>query len=161
MLVKLTCDEYEICKQIGEKRSMIARAAHVKDAKMGKQSGVEADIQGMVAEFAFAKQFNVFPDFGLSPRSGGYDGICEGMRYDIKSTKYKSGRLLCTKKYNKDVDVYVLAIVNQNEVDLVGYAYSYQLINDNNLINLGHGEGYALEQYELLKFLGESDEQTS
>lgn len=152
MIVKLTTDEVEICKIVGQKRTYIARAASVKDQKIGNQNGVEADIQGMIAEFAFAKQFNVFPDFGLSPRSGGYDGICAGVRYDIKSTKYKNGRLLCTKKYNKDVDVYVLAIVDNNEVNLVGYAYSYELINQDNLINLGHGEGYALEQYKLLKF---------
>lgn len=152
MIVKLTYDEIEICKTIGEKRSLIARAAHVKDQKIGNQNGVEADIQGMIGEFAFAKQFNVFPDFGLSPRSGGYDGICGGLRYDIKSTKYKSGRLLCTRKYNKDVDVYVLAIVDVPEVNLVGFAYSSQLINPDNLINLGHGLGYALDQYELIKF---------
>jgi hypothetical protein len=152
MIVKLTYDEFEICKTIGEKRSLIARAANVKDQKIGNQNGVEADIQGMVGEYAFAKQFNVFPDFGLSPRSGGYDGICEGLRYDIKSTKYKNGRLLCTRKYNKDVDVYVLAIVNLLEVNLVGFAYSSQLINPDNLINLGHGFGYALDQYELIKF---------
>ena len=133
-------------------RTLIARASNVKDAKIGNQDGAEADVQGIIAEFAFAKQFNVFPDLGLSPRSGSCDGIYNGFRYDIKATKYKNGRLLCTKKYNPDVDIYILAIVDGNSIDFVGYAKSEELRNEKNLINLGHGEGYAMNQENLSKF---------
>ena len=152
MIVTLTHDELTVCQLIGRMRSLIARSAGVKDAKVGSHDGAEADVQGIMAEYAFAKHHNVFPDLGLSPRSGSYDGVLNGIRYDIKATKYKSGKLLCTKKHNPDVDIYVLAIVDVGHVEFIGYAKAEELRKEENLTNLGHGEGYALEQHQLRKF---------
>jgi hypothetical protein len=152
MIVTLTPDELTVCQLIGRMRSLIARSANVKDAKIGLQDGADADVQGVIAEFAFAKQFNVFPDLGLSPRSGSCDGVLNGIRYDIKATHYKNGKLLCTKKYNPDVDIYVLAIVDNNQINFIGYAKSNELRKESNLIDLGHGEGYAMTQDKLTKF---------
>jgi hypothetical protein len=152
MKVILQPDEITVCQMIGRMRSLIARSSGVKDAKMGDQDGAEADVIGMMAEYAFAKQFNVFPDLGLSPRSGSADGIIKGKRYDIKATTYKTGRLLCTVKDNPDVDVYILAIVSGNEIDIVGWEYKENLRKDENLIDLGYGKGYALTQDKLQKF---------
>jgi len=152
MKITLQPDEVTVCQMIGRMRSLIARSSGVKDAKMGDQDGAEADVIGMMAEYAFAKQFNVFPDLGLSPRSGSADGIIKGKRYDIKATTYKTGRLLCTVKDNPDVDVYILAIVSGNEIDIAGWEYKENLRKDENLIDLGHGKGYALTQDKLQKF---------
>lgn len=152
MKIILQPDEITVCQMIGRMRSLIARSAGVKDAKVGDQDGAEADVIGLMAEFAFAKQFNVFPDLGLSPRSGSADGIIKGKRYDIKATTYKSGKLLCTVKDNPDVDVYILAIVSNNEVNVVGWEYKENLRKDENLIDLGHGKGYALTQDKLQSF---------
>lgn len=152
MIVKLQPDEVLICEQLGRMRSIIARSSGVKDAKVGTQDGSEADVMGMKAEYAFAKQFNTFPDLGLTPRSGSADGKLKGYAYDIKSTTYKSGRLLATKKENPDVDMYVLCIVDNSEVDIKGYAMKKDLINPSNLKNLGHGEGYCMDQSELKSF---------
>ena len=152
MIVNLKDDEISVCQILGRMRSLIARSANIKDAKIGDQNGADADVQGIIAEYAFAKQFNIFPDLGLSPRSGSYDGILNGIRYDIKATSYKNGKLLCTKKYNPDVDIYVLAIVDNNNVNFIGYAKSEELRKEINLTNLGHGEGYAMTQDKLTKF---------
>lgn len=152
MIVKLQPDEVLICEQLGRMRSIIARSSGVKDAKVGTQDGSEADVMGMKAEYAFAKQFNTFPDLGLTPRSGSADGKLKGYSYDIKSTTYKSGRLLATKKENPDVDMYVLCIVDNSEVDIKGYAMKKDLIQPSNLKNLGHGEGYCMDQSELKSF---------
>ena len=152
MIVKLQPDEVLICEQLGRMRSIIARSSGVKDAKVGTQDGSEADVMGMKAEYAFAKQFNTFPDLGLTPRSGSADGKLKGYAYDIKSTTYKSGRLLATKKENPDVDMYVLCIVDNSEVDIKGYAMKKDLIQPSNLKNLGHGEGYCMDQNELKSF---------
>lgn len=152
MIVKLQPDEVLICEQLGRMRSIIARSSGVKDAKVGTQDGSEADVMGMKAEYAFAKHFNTFPDLGLTPRSGSADGKLKGYAYDIKSTTYKSGRLLATKKENPDVDMYVLCIVDNSEVDIKGYAMKKDLIQSSNLKNLGHGEGYCMNQNELTKF---------
>jgi hypothetical protein len=152
MIVKLNPDEVLICEQLGRMRSIIARSSGVKDAKVGDQDGSEADVMGMKAEYAFAKKFNTFPDLGLTPRSGSADGKLKGFAYDIKSTTYKSGRLLATKKENPDVDMYVLCIVDNSEVDIKGYAFKDDLIKESNLKNLGHGEGYCLDQDKLRVF---------
>ena len=152
MKITLQPDEITVCQMIGRMRSLIARSSGVKDAKVGDQDGAESDVIGMIAEYAFAKQFNVFPDLGLSPRSGSADGIIKGKRYDIKATTYKTGRLLCTVKDNPDVDVYILAIVSGNEIDIVGWEYKENLRKEENLIDLGYGKGYALTQDKLQKF---------
>ena len=153
MLVELDKLEIELCEFIGKKRSEIARSNNVKDAKIGDHNGIEADIQGFKAEYAFAKQFNLFPDFGLSPRSGSFDGKTKnGSRYDIKSTKYKTGNLLSTLKVNPDVDIYILAHVNENIVDFVGWVKKEDFIKEENIKDLGHGKGYFLSREKLKSF---------
>ena len=152
MVVELQADEVTVCQMLGRMRSLIARSAGVKDAKMGTQDGSEADVIGMMAEYAFAKKFNTFPDMGLTPRSGSADGIYNGKRYDIKATTYVTGKLLCTLKHNPDIDVYVLAIVKQNIVIFPGFALANELRHDDNLTDLGHGQGYALTQDKLRVF---------
>ena len=153
MHVKLDNNELKLCEYIGKQRANIARSNNVFDAKIGNQNGIEADIQGFKAEYAFAKWKNIFPDFGLSPRSGSYDGVThQGARYDIKSTKYKRGNLLSTLKVNPDVDVYILAYVNYDTVSFVGWAYKEDLIKDENIKDLGHGKGYFLNRNKLNSF---------
>jgi len=152
MKIQLDPDEITVCQMIGRMRSLIARSSGVKDAKIGNQDGSEADVLGMMAEYAFAKLFNVFPDLGLTPRSGSEDGTYKGYRYDIKSTKYKKGRLLATTKVNNDVDIYILAIVDGSEISFPGWAFKKELIKDENLADLGHGKGYCLEQSQLRVF---------
>jgi len=137
---------------LGRMRSLIARSSGVKDAKIGDQDGAEADVLGMMAEYAFAKHFNTFPDLGLTPRSGSADGVYKNFRYDIKSTKYKTGKLLSTTKVNNDVDIYVLAIIKDNEITFPGFAMKDDLIKQENLKDLGHGKGYSLEQSQLRQF---------
>lgn len=92
MIVELTPSEILVCQCIGRMRSLIARSANVKDQKIGEQDGSNADVQGFMAEYAFAKQFNVFPDLGLTPRSGSCDGKIplkdfRVVSYDIKDRK--------------------------------------------------------------------------
>jgi len=153
MKLVLKPDEIQICQLIGRMRSLIARNNGVIDAKIGNQDGSEADVIGMMAEYGFAKLMNVFPDLGLSPRSGSPDGVMpSGNRYDIKSSKHQKARLLSTLKVNPDVDVYVLCIVDSTSLDYKGWAWKEDLIKPENIINLGHGEGYALDQDKLRQF---------
>ena len=153
MTIKLNEHELNLCKYVGEQRSIISRANNIFDAKMGKQDGVDSDIQGFIAEYAFAKYINVFPDLSLSPRSGSYDGITKkGTRYDIKSTHHKNGNLICTMKVNQDVDIYILAYVNNDTVEFIGWAYKEDLIKEENIKDLGHGKGYFLSREMLRKF---------
>ena len=153
-MIKITLRESEMatCQIIGSMRSLVARGNNITDRKMGNQNGTLADIRGVIAEYAFAKKYNCFFDLGLEPRSGSADGILNGERYDIKSTIYKSGMLLASLKVNPDIDRYVLAVVDKNSVSFVGWAYKADLIKEENLLDLGYGKSYALEQSQLNKF---------
>jgi hypothetical protein len=153
MKIELDYLEVRLCEYIGELRSSIARKSNVIDAKMGKQNGIDADIQGFKAEYAFAKLYNLFPDFGLGARSGSYDGKTRyGTRYDIKSTNRKDGNLLSTLKVNNDVDVYILAYVNENIVEFIGWIDKSSFIREENIKDMGHGKTYFLNRNELNLF---------
>jgi len=154
MIVELNPSEVLVCECIGRMRSLIARSAHVQDQKIGNQNGSDADVLGIKGEYAFAKHFNVFPDLGLTPRSGSYDGILKGVAYDIKSTKVQSGHLLATRKVNPDVDMYVLCVVTQNQVDIKGYIFKKDFIKPENLKRFGNAkhESYCVEQSALTPF---------
>jgi len=152
MIVNLDSSEVLVCEILGRLRALTARSAGVKDTKVGKQNGDDSDVMGIKAEYAFAKHFNVFPDLGLTPRSGSADGILQGYSYDIKSTDYANGNLLATRKINPDVDMYVLCIVSKTQVDIKGYVMKEDFISPNNLKDMKHGEGYCLGQSQLTKF---------
>jgi len=155
MVIELNDFDMLVCNLIGRLRALTSRFLGVHDAKIGPQSGIDGDIVGMMGEWAFAKWRNVFPLLDLNPRSGSYDGILDGFRYDIKATEYKTGRLICTLKENPDIDIYVLAIVDRkaNTVYFPGFARKRDLRRDENITDLsGRGKGYALDQDKLTRF---------
>jgi hypothetical protein len=55
-------------------------------------------------------------------------------------------------KVNNDVDMYILATIEDNTITFPGWAFKDDLIKKENIKNLGHGEGYCLEQKQLRKF---------
>lgn len=153
MIVELNECEMELCHFIGKKRNSENKNNNVKNARVSNLDDDEINIQGFIAEFAFCKKFNLFPDFDISLRSGSFDGKTKnGKRYDIKSTKNKNGNLLATLKHNKDVDIYVLAYVDNNLVDLVGWIDKDEFINEKNIKNLGYKDTYFLHKDKLNKF---------
>ena len=152
LVVELSQAEIDMCVVLAAQRNMVARGAGVKDQQMGKQSALKTDFIGMVGEYAFCKHFNIFPDLVASPRSGSCDCVYKGVRIDVKSTDLETGRLLATAKENLDVDRYVLAIVQGRMVTFAGWADRVELIKEENIIDLGHGKGYAMTQVQLNKF---------
>jgi hypothetical protein len=152
IVVTLSDAEYLTVRTLGGMRSLVGRAAGVVDRKVTDISGVSIDEDGMMAEYAFCKHHNIFPDIVPGPRSGSCDCVYKGKRIDIKSTRYKNGRLLATLKDNPDVDLYVLGIIDGNTVTFPGYATKAQLCREENKVDLGRGVGYALDQDQLTPF---------
>ena len=151
--INLTDDEVMMCQHVGHLRSVLSRGNKVKDMKRTDMAGLDIDAQGVTAEYAVAKHFNVFFDLGLSPRTGSADGVMNGYSYDVKSTHHALGKLLATLKDNPDVDMYILCITPDRwTVKLVGWCWKKELINKKNIKDLGYGRGYALEQNQLRSF---------
>ena len=151
--INLTDDEVMMCQHVGHLRSVLSRGNKVKDMKRTDMAGLDIDAQGVTAEYAVAKHFNVFFDLGLSPRTGSADGVMNGYSYDVKSTHHALGKLLATLKDNPDVDMYIMCITPDRwTVKLVGWCWKKELINKKNIKDLGYGKGYALEQSQLRSF---------
>ena len=148
--IDLSIHELLICKTLGIFRRTCA-SGNVVDRQVGKQDPWEIDVDGVVGEYCVAKMLNVFPDFTVSIRKGGVDLISSsGKTIDVKTTRYKNGRLLATtSKVNDPCDIYILAIVDDKGCDVVGWATKEQLLQDVNLIDLGHGKGFSLNQDQL------------
>ncbi len=151
--INLTDDEVMMCQHVGHLRSVLSRGNKVKDMKRTDMAGLDIDAQGVTAEYAVAKHFNVFFDLGLSPRTGSADGVMNGYSYDVKSTHHALGKLLATLKDNPDVDMYIMCITPDRwTVKMVGWCWKKELINKKNIKDLGYGRGYALEQSQLRPF---------
>ena len=55
------------------------RAAGISNMQQGGQSQHKTEMEGMAAELAFAKHFNICPDMTIKPVAGGADGILRGL----------------------------------------------------------------------------------
>ncbi len=152
MIVEMNPAEASIAHTLAVMRNAANRGHGVKDQQMGDQDPIEIDRDGILAEMAFGKAFNLWPDLSITPRHGGADLVGKnGKRIDVKATRYKSGRLLIhAGKEQGDVDVYVLAIVEKNTVRLVGYIDSSEALEESNLGDVGHGKTYVIEQDRLV-----------
>ena len=111
------------------------------------------EMNGAVAELAFAKHWNVYPDTSSDQWQGSYDCIVNGQRIDVKAVTKRNHKLIAPIwKTSDSTDVYVLGVVTNNEVDFVGWARADELICDAAITDLGHGPTYVLNQSQLRPF---------
>ena len=148
-VVPITPDLRLIASIVGGMRAMVNRRGGVSDKKIGPQNGLVADQDAILGELAFAMLNNVWPDLSMTPRSGSADGRVGKYRYDVKTTRRRDGRLVATLKTNPDVDVYVLAILDDEQVLFPGYALAAELCHESRITNLSHGPTYAMDQDQL------------
>tara|TARA_Y100000310_G_C20198500_1_gene585790 strand:- start:71 stop:550 length:480 start_codon:yes stop_codon:yes gene_type:complete len=147
--ITLNSAEQIVCKQLALMRYEIARAVDRKDQQIGNQPSWQTDEDGIGGEIAASRLLNVYPSLVLKPDAG-WDVMYRGKRIDIKTTRYKSGRLLAKLNARDDeVDVYLLVTGTFPEYDVVGYVLKDSLLSPKNVIDLGHGRGYGLSQDKL------------
>ena len=159
--IALNQTEQDICRILAKARYDNARSRGRENLKIGQQSNVETDLEGIGGEVAFCKAFNLFPPLMVGELDKDDCTLHSGTRVDIKTTKYKTGHLLAnnTKKAG-DVDIYALVIGEFPTYYIKGYATSKQLISEeameyHNNCSLFSGIGYALPQKDLLQFPNE------
>lgn len=149
--IELEPSEVKICHDIALLRHYSNRGANVTDRQRGKQDKIAIDIDGMIGEYAAAKLLNLFPDFTVGERSGGYDLKTKtGHTVDVKATRRSDGQLLGeVKKKDAYCDLYMLMIVDDSGATFAGWAWGHELFNEASLTDLGHGPTYALPQSKL------------
>lgn len=150
MIAKISQSEMRIIKWLASQRSTLARKNNISDAKIGPQGSEQIDIDGLIGEFAFAKLFNLWPDMEVG-HTPVYDVKCSLGGVDVKTTRYRNGRLLaCLKKNSIPADWYALMwLENDNTAHFVGAATAANLLRKANIKDLGRGPGYALDQEDL------------
>lgn len=148
MIIKIELEPAEIavCKMLGNLRSFSARTVSSKNTPFNRDT-YEIDEDGFIGEYAFCKHWNIFFDITAKPRTGSADCVLFGKRFDIKTTRLESGRLIAKK--NDDVDVYALAIMNEAyTVTFPGYITASDLFRDENKSDEFNGS-YVVKQDKL------------
>ena len=144
--------EQKIAKHLAVSRNKNARSKGKPNTKMGNQSDAETDLEGIAGELVVCKALNLYPDTEIDlvdlPK---FDLLtAKGNKVDVKTTKYETGRMLATlKKKVEDCDIYVLVVGSFPSYRIAGWCKAEELLKKENIINLGHGEGYALSQEQL------------
>lgn len=151
--VHLTEDEMVSTSMMGLLRRLSSYYSGTKDMRKSQnRSSADIDIDGYRAEYAFAKHFNVFLSMNTAPRSGSYDVMYKGKRWDIKSTRSLAGNLIVSLKDNPDVDGYILAILDKNKVTFVGYCFKEEICREEMKKELSTGWCYYMKAEELKPF---------
>lgn len=147
--VTLNSAEQLVCKSLALMRYEIARAVNRKDQQIGKQPSWQTDEDGIGGEIAVSRLLNVYPSLVLKPDAG-WDILYKDMKIDVKTTRYSNGRLLAKlNSRDEEVDAYLLVTGVFPEYNVIGYALRGSLLSPDNVIDLGHGEGYGLTQEQL------------
>ena len=84
MKMVLSPFEQRLVKALAKERNHTNRKNNVDDQKIGPQSAAQPDIDGVGAEIAFCKMFNLYPDLQLAEYPT-HDAIThDGWSVDVK-----------------------------------------------------------------------------
>ena len=150
MEIILNDSEQKLAIYVARKRYESSRKSGIVNAKKGPQSNEQTDLEGIGAEIAFCKMFNVYPDLGEGcPYADAW--TLELGSVDVKATKWRKGRILAQpSKINLEkVDNYVLMVGQFPSYRYVGSASSEELLHPQSITDMGHGPVYALNQSQL------------
>ncbi len=150
MEVRLTDFEIKIARKLGASRDQQNIDQGVPDQKVGPQDGRHININGVGAELAFCKAFNVFPDLELGQWPDQDATLPCGATVDVKHTERENGQLLVRKnKAEKRCDFYVLVTGMMPAFRIRGGMRAEMLFQDERITDLGYGPTYAVPQSEL------------
>ena len=113
----------------------------------------QADLLGVLGEYAVAKALKLPFDttINLEGDGGSTDLMLDNYDIQVKSTKYKTGRLVFNNRKEIEADIFILCYVDEqtSEVSILGYIRK-QSINDCLVeMDLGHGKRLVVEQKHL------------
>jgi hypothetical protein len=111
-----------------------------------------ADMLGVMGEYAVSKALKIPMDMSCGLEGdGGTDLMMDEYNIDVKTTKYKTGRLVFNLNDELKADIYILcwAIEEASEVILQGYIRKQSMADVIVQQNLGYGLRNVIEQKHL------------
>ena len=145
--------EQRLAKYLATARYAKNRETSTKDLKIGPQDCDITDLEGVAAEIAFCKMFNIYPDLQMENRPNHDAMLPGGTTVDVKATRYRSGKLLAVLgKIDKinGLDMYSLIVGEfPGPYEFRGFMNSEDLLRPERLTDLGHGPTYAAQQKDL------------
>ena len=114
----------------------------------------EMNLNGFGAELAFCNLSNVLFDNSTIEKESHFskvDAVLKnGKTIDVKNTIYTNGKLIVRLgKEQKVVDIYALMTGKFPNFKFCGWAKYEEIIQAKNIVNLGWGDAYALNQNQL------------
>jgi hypothetical protein len=153
--VELNAQGQALCRSLAKKRYASNHSAGVSDATRGGQSDAHTDLEGVAAEKCFFKLLNLYPDLSIAPRSDD-DGDCklkDGRDVDVKSTRYKSGRLICVPWKKGNAPLFALTVGTFPRNTFKGFMPADDPLRAERLGSLGHAPTYIADQAEPVPFV--------
>jgi len=149
--------EWKLAQEVARRRSNRGDQDDVTDMKRGPQSAKKTDLNGAVAELAAAKGLNRYPDIKAADGPKGVDLRYETHDVDVKGTEYLDGKLLVPlwKEYRESAkaDIYLLVTIDYDTepptCQLVGWEWAEEVYDEDNVVNLGHGPCFGIDQTDL------------
>ena len=150
-LTPLTEGDLAVCKMFASLRTAANRRNNVnRPFSTGFAEHIKNEEEGLIAEYAFCKHFNIFFDGAFGGKDVGHDCILNGKRIDIKAIAEPHKNLITHKHTDKsNVDIYILIYVSGVETAIVGWVHKDDFVRDENLKSIGYGETYFMEQAKL------------
>lgn len=150
--MQITLDSYErkIVTEIAMDRQKNNIDRRSRSFKMGGGDDLLINIEGTGGEFAFCKLKNIYPDMTIDHPIP-FDCYINGHGYiDVKTTKKTNGMLLVGVWKSRSIpDYYALMVGEFPNYEFKGFFPGEEVFKPENLVNLGHGETYGIEQDRL------------
>jgi hypothetical protein len=138
--VTLTQFECKVAELLGTARRGAGNAAGKFDNLVAKDRMMEHEIQGVAAEIAFAKHYNLYPcldTVGIKP--GSADFVLWGKTVDVKQSSIPNARLIVPPdklEKSRSCDIYVLVTGKTPYFIIRGHARRADLAQEKNLVTL-------------------------
>lgn len=154
--VSLSYAERKLAHFLAKHRNGNNRSFNKVNLKISSEDAHTVDLEGMCGEIAFCKLFNLYPDLDTErePPHPLYDCVLSnGMRVDVKTTKYENGKLLVDARKGKKtdgVDFYVLMTGSfPGPYAFRGFIAKTKIIRSERIGELCGYKSYMAEQSEL------------
>ena len=150
--IEMTETEQKLAIYISKQRKKQNESEGLTDRMHVEENKEKASGNGIAAEIAFCKLFNVYPDLQtkVRERADAHTMVMGGV--DVKHTRLRNGRLLgWVGKLNKKTDSYALMVGDFPRYFFIGWATADELFAEENIRDLGHGPTYCLDQDQLRK----------